>query len=204
MPTVGNVRLATGYKWHEDGSVTTLTSLFTVVSENGIITSLNEQDGMVTARTGEMDAAGLLGIPPAREMHLHLDKGHFGGPWQAVVPVEGGVSGRIREEQQFLPEFLEYLPERADALVKHFAANGTRFIRAQTNVDPRLACKTWRSCGMCWHRMRHASKARSSLFPSTGRSSRRRKDFSRRPWKPVRPYWAASIRPQSMVISKPR
>lgn len=138
MPTVGNVRLATGYKWHEDGSVTTLTSLFTVVSENGVITSLDEQDGMVTARADEIDAAGLLGIPPAREMHVHLDKGHFGGPWQAVVPVEGGVSGRIREEQQFLPEFLAYLPERADALVKHFAANGTRFIRAQTNVDPTI------------------------------------------------------------------
>lgn len=138
MTTIRNVLLETGYATHENNSVSTESALYTVRAEDGIITALEPQDAVLTAGAGEQDAVGMLAVPPTKEMHVHLDKGHFGGPWQAVIPVEGGVVGRIREEEQFLPEFLAYLPERANALVEHFAARGTTFIRAQTNVDPTI------------------------------------------------------------------
>ncbi len=138
MATIRNVLLETGYTWHDSGAVSTDTALFTVQSEEGMITALEQQDGTVAAAAGEHDAKGLLGIPPTRDLHLHLDKGYFGGPWQAVVPVANGIAGRIAEEQQFLPEFLEFLPERATALLQHIAAAGTTFVRVQVNVDPTI------------------------------------------------------------------
>lgn len=143
MPTVRNVRLETGYEWHADGSVSTTTALFTIVSSDGVITAIEPQDDVLTVAAGEGDANGLLGIPPTKEMHVHLDKGHYGGPWQAVVPVANGVVGRIQEEQQFLPEFLQYLPERANALIELLASGGTTFIRTQVNVDPTIGLQNF-------------------------------------------------------------
>lgn len=143
MATIRNVLLETGYTWHDSGAVPTNTALFTIQAADGLITALEQQDGTVAAATGEQDAKGLLGIPPTKDLHIHLDKGHFGGPWQAVVPAPNGVPDRIREEQEFLPSFLEFLPERASALLEHIAAHGTTFMRVQVNVDPTIQLQNY-------------------------------------------------------------
>lgn len=143
MTVVRNVLLETGYTHHDSGAVSTNTALFSVHSEGGAITALEQQEGRVPAAAGEHDANGLLGIPPSKDLHIHLDKGHFGGPWQAVVPVANGVADRIIEEQQFLESYLEFLPERATALLEHIAGFGTTFMRVQVNVDPTIGLRNY-------------------------------------------------------------
>ena len=143
MSTTRNVLLETGYTRHDSGAVSTQTALFTIHSEDGLITSLEQQAATTSVAAGEYDARGLLGIPPTKDLHIHLDKGHFGGPWQAVVPAPNGVPDRILEEQRFLPAFLEFLPERAGALLEHIAAGGTTFMRVQVNVDPTIGLQNY-------------------------------------------------------------
>lgn len=143
MTTIVNARLHTGYTTDAAGAVHTETSLYSIGIENGLITTLERQDGNAKAPADGWDATGLLAIPPTRDLHIHLDKGHFGGPWQAVVPVANGVTDRIREEQQFLPEFLEFLPQRATDLLMHIHRSGTTHMRVQVNVDPTIGLQNY-------------------------------------------------------------
>ncbi|MCA9833776.1 MAG: amidohydrolase family protein [Thermomicrobiales bacterium] len=140
MLTITNARLHTGYHTDAAGVVTTMTDLFTIKTSEGKIVAIDHQTDELE---GDIwDANGLLAIPTTRDLHIHLDKGHFGGPWHAVVPTNG-VPGRIREEEEFLPAFLEFLPERATALLRHVSATGTTHLRVQVNVDPVIGLQNY-------------------------------------------------------------
>lgn len=140
MLTITNARLHTGYHTDAAGIVTTETALFTIKTNEGTIIAIEPQNTEVQGDT--WDARGLLAIPPTKDLHIHLDKGHFGGPWHAVVPTNG-VPGRIKEEEAFLPEFLGFLPERATTLLQHLIATGTTHVRVQVNVDPVIGIKNY-------------------------------------------------------------
>ncbi len=81
------------------------------------------------------DMQGLLALPSFADMHVHLDKGYYGGPWKAAVPFES-VAQRIREEEGFLRDFLPDTPRKAKALLDLITSYGTTFLRVQCNVDP--------------------------------------------------------------------
>ncbi|MCA9833777.1 MAG: amidohydrolase family protein [Thermomicrobiales bacterium] len=168
MTVIRNILLETGYTWHDSGQVSTDTSLFTITSENDLIIAITPQEGMVAATQDEQDGRGLLAIPPTAEYHVHLDKGHFGGPWEAVVPVAGGTQGRIAEEQGFLEEYLEYLPDRAAALMEYMGSFGTTFMRIQVNVDPVIGLQNYEIVNEVLHA--HASRMSGELvaFPQHG------------------------------------
>lgn len=168
MTTIRNVLLETGYTWHDSGQVSTNTSLFTITTESGVITTIEPQDGTVSVAASERNAHGLLAIPPTAEYHVHLDKGHFGGPWEAVVPVSGGVQGRIAEERGFLEEYLEFLPKRAAALMDHMAAFGTTFMRIQVNVDPVIGLRNYEIVNQVLQDHAPRMRGEIAVFPQHG------------------------------------
>lgn len=118
------------------------------ISKNNIVTKTKEvclfiQDGMIKEITDTVpedaqdiiDAKGYLALPSLADNHIHLDKGHFGGKWHAVVPMHS-VAERIVEEQGFLRDFLVDTPKKAQALIDLITGRGATFLRVQVNVDP--------------------------------------------------------------------
>ncbi|MCM3628180.1 hypothetical protein M3194_12475 [Paenibacillus glycanilyticus] len=71
----------------EDAIVGTDTDICHIRVEDGqnaaIIASGNQpSDGLP-----QLNAAGLLMLPAFKEMHIHIDKTYYSGPWKAVRPV---------------------------------------------------------------------------------------------------------------------
>lgn len=132
---IKNVRLEKEFVEQEPGKFVTRTEPAALRIEEGRIAEIAEQvpEGMEDV----LDAKGYLLLPSLVDNHVHLDKGHYGGPWQAVVPANG-VRDRIREEQGFLRDFLPDTPKKAQALIDLICGRGATFLRVQTNVDPTI------------------------------------------------------------------
>ncbi len=84
------------------------------------------------------DAAGMLALPPLSDMHIHIDKTFYGGPWRAPRPASNGVRSRIAEELKLMPELLPTLKARANKMLDLYSGNGATFIRTHVNVDPAI------------------------------------------------------------------
>jgi len=120
---------------YENGLISgTKTSLEHLLIEDGKIIDISK-DAVPQDGTPILDAKGLLALPSFKEKHIHLDKGHFGGPWKASVPLKG-VFERIKEEEEFLPSFLAHTTERAEKLLELITGFGVTHARVQCNVDP--------------------------------------------------------------------
>jgi len=81
------------------------------------------------------EANGELLLPAFRDMHIHLDKTYFGGPWRAVRPIKS-IFDRIEEERRLIPELLPVAAERAEKIAELLLRNGTTFVRGHVNVEP--------------------------------------------------------------------
>lgn len=138
MYWISNIKMETSYDFSRENDVKTKTELVTLGIEDGIIKAIER--GSFKPQESDMDGQGYLILPSFADNHIHIDKGHYGGPWQAVVPLKG-VRERIKEEEGFLLSFLEHTPERAQALIDLIAGNGATFLRVQVNVDPVVGLK---------------------------------------------------------------
>lgn len=127
-----NVRLETGFVYEGDEVVSTQTGLFTVVIEQGKIKKV----GLDQPGANAIDAKGMLMLPSFRDMHIHLDKTFYGGPWQAVRRRSGGVKGMIALEQQILPDMLKQSTYKAEKLIELLQSKGTSFARSHVNIEP--------------------------------------------------------------------
>lgn len=107
-------------------------------------------------------------LPALADDHIHLDKGHYGGAWQAVVSVENGVQDRIREEEGFLLDFLEYTPEKAQALIDLVAGNGASFLKVQVNVDPIVGLRNLECIHEVLKKNAHRLEYEIVVFPRHG------------------------------------
>ncbi|HEY4552342.1 MAG TPA: amidohydrolase, partial [Bacillaceae bacterium] len=76
-----------------------------------------------------------------REMHIHVDKTYFGGPWKACTPITNGILTRIEEEQALLPKQLPIAQERAENMIEWLISQGHTHIRSHCNVDPQIGTK---------------------------------------------------------------
>lgn len=134
---IRNVRLESGFERSGGQVVGTQTELQTLLIENGSISKvLANGDRVDDASLPHFDAQGLLLLPAFRDVHIHLDKTFFGGPWRAVRPSPNGIAGRIAEERVLLPTLLPTLEERAEKLVALLQTHGSTFARSHCNVDP--------------------------------------------------------------------
>lgn len=131
---ITNVLLEDGFIYENGEVSSTKTSNYNLLVENGKIVELRTgavpEDGTLVK-----DAKGLLALPAFADKHIHLDKGHFGGPWKAST-IFKGVADRIREEEQFLPKFLSVTKERAEKLLNLILSSGAVHFRVHGNVDP--------------------------------------------------------------------
>lgn len=131
-----NVRLETGYAREGDEVVGTLTELKTLKIDKGVIAAILPASAPLPKGVTAYDANGLLLLPSFRDMHIHLDKTFYGGPWRAPRKRKGGIAGQIQLEHTLLPQMLPTLESHTEALVGLLQSRGTTFARSQCNVDP--------------------------------------------------------------------
>ncbi|PUB29421.1 cytosine/adenosine deaminase-related metal-dependent hydrolase [Elizabethkingia sp. YR214] len=127
-----NIRLETGFEYDGNEVVATKTGLFCVEMANGKIKTVTPNNPSAKA----IDAKGLLMLPAFKDMHIHLDKTFYGGPWQAVRKRQGGVKGMIALEQQILPEMLKTSTYHAEKLIELLQSCGTSYARSHVNIEP--------------------------------------------------------------------
>ena len=129
-----DVRLETGFA--RDGGVVvgTETALQTLEIAGGRIVAIHDAPAGNLPR---YSAQGLLALPPMRDMHIHLDKTFYGGPWQAPRPRKGKtIMDMIAYEETLLPQLLPTSQARAEALIALLLSNGTTTARSHCNIDP--------------------------------------------------------------------
>lgn len=89
----------------------------------------------------QVDACNQLLLPSLRDMHIHIDKTYYGGPWKACTPLTKGIFTRLEEEKELLPKLLPTAQERAEKMIEMYLKNGHTHIRTHCNVDPVIGLK---------------------------------------------------------------
>ncbi|MDW0108739.1 amidohydrolase [Sporosarcina aquimarina] len=134
-----NVTLETGFQVEEDRVVATNTAVRDVLVKDGKVEKIGESLG--DSADTVIDAAGNLLMPSMREMHIHVDKTYFSGPWKACVPITNGIITRIEEEEKLLPQQLPVALQRAEKMIEWLLSQGHTHIRSHCNVDPQIGTK---------------------------------------------------------------
>lgn len=150
------------------------------IGKNNIVTKTKEvclfiQDGLIKEIADTVpadvedviDARGYLALSSLVDNHIHLDKGHYGGKWHAVVPMNS-VAERIEEEQGFLKNFLVETPQKAQALIDLITSKGATFLRVQVNVDPVIGLDNLAVIKEVLQKNRHKLNYEIVIFPQHG------------------------------------
>ena len=135
MSWIKNILLEVGREEISKNDIITKTKKVSLCIEDGIIKEI--ADDVPENAEEVIDAKGYLAVPSLVDNHIHLDKGHYGGRWKAVVPMNN-VAERIVEEQGFLKDFLLETPKKAQALIDLITSNGATFLRVHVNIDPTI------------------------------------------------------------------
>lgn len=135
-----NVRLESGYYYENDKVTGTKAEICHLRIENGNIAQIVSDAPPKTGDLPVFDAKQLLMLPSFKEMHIHIDKTYYGGPWKAVRPVSG-IFGRIEEERELLPKQLPTAQERAEKMLELLLGFGSTHIRTHCNIDPVIGLK---------------------------------------------------------------
>lgn len=132
-----SVRLETGFD-HAGGAVSaTQTGLFALEINKGTLAGVHAQVPAPLQSLPRVDAGGRLALPALRDMHIHLDKTWYGGPWRAPESRRGKtILDMIAFEQRALPKMLTTSVEHAEALIRLLASFGTTHARSHCNIDP--------------------------------------------------------------------
>jgi len=129
---IKNVRLETGFAYDDYEITGTQTDLFTIEIQDGKIRAI-----LAHANDPEaIDGKGYLMIPAMKDMHIHLDKTYYGGPWKARSKRQKSVKDMIALENELMPKLLPYSTERAQKLMDLLISKGTHFARSHVNIEP--------------------------------------------------------------------
>ncbi|AFH93798.1 amidohydrolase family protein [Providencia stuartii] len=132
-----DVLLETGFRYRDASVIGTKTALHTLEIKNGKIAALLANKQHIDKQLAAYSADGKLMLPAFRDMHIHLDKTFYGGPWQAPESREGKtILDMIALEQKLLPELQPYTQERAHALIKLIQSKGSTIARSHCNIEP--------------------------------------------------------------------
>lgn len=131
-----NVRLEEGFIREDDEIVATRTGLYDISVRDGKIDQLTPA-GQGDRSLPSWDAQDALLLPATQDMHIHLDKTFYGGPWQAPRPRQGKtIMDKIAREQVLIPQLLPHSQARAEGLIALLHAKGTTRARSHCNIDP--------------------------------------------------------------------
>lgn len=160
-----NVRLETGFVYEGDEVVHTKTGLFSVAISNGKIKSISAN---TPNDSHAIDGRGLLMLPAFKDMHIHLDKTFYGGPWQATRRRTGGVKSMIALEQQILPEMLKTSTDRAEKLIELLQSKGSSFARSHVNIEPTSKLQSLKNLQKALENKKDSFGAELVVFPQHG------------------------------------
>ncbi|UIR57678.1 amidohydrolase [Sphingobacterium sp. SRCM116780] len=163
--TLKNVLLETGFEYDGDEVIHTKTGLFCVTISDGKIKS-------VTANkpndSKAIDAKSLLMLPAFRDMHIHLDKTYYGGPWQAIRRRSGGVKGMIELEKQIIPGLLKNSVDHAEKLIELLQSRGTSYARSHVNIEPTSKLQSLKNLQVALENKKKGFGAELVAFPQHG------------------------------------
>ncbi len=132
-----NVLLESGFEY-DNGVVTrTRTELQTLEIRDGKIAALLSNKSHPDASLPHYDAGGKLMLPAMRDMHIHLDKTFYGGPWRSLNrPAGTTIQDMIKLEQKLLPELQPYTQAHAEKLIDLIQSKGSTIARSHCNIEP--------------------------------------------------------------------
>ncbi len=136
---IKRVKIETGFTYVGNRVSGTTTAEVDILVKDGKIEEIGTD---LTNHADEIiEGNGDLLMPTFREMHIHVDKTYFGGPWKATVPATKGIVSRIEEEELLLPKQLPVALERAENMIGWLLSQGHTHIRTHCNVDPQIGTK---------------------------------------------------------------
>ncbi|WP_232516230.1 amidohydrolase family protein [Chitinophaga caeni] len=163
--TLKNVRLETGFIYDDDNNITaTKTALFSLKIEDGKIAAIHENRNI----PGAIDAKGYLMLPAFKDMHIHLDKTFYGGPWRAKSPKNRSVKDMIAFEQQNLPEMLKTSTEKAERIIELLQSKGSYFARSHVNIEPTSKLQSLKNLQEALENKKNSFGAELVAFPQHG------------------------------------
>ncbi|KAF0820540.1 MULTISPECIES: amidohydrolase family protein [unclassified Cytobacillus] len=136
---ITNVRLEKGFIYENEQITGTRTEICHLKIENGKIAEISQL--APDSNKKQLDANEKLLLPSLRDMHIHIDKTYYGGPWKACTPITNGIFTRLEEEKELLPKLLPTAQERAEKMIELYLKNGHTHIRTHCNVDPVIGLK---------------------------------------------------------------
>lgn len=171
---LANVRLETGFveekkAWLDAPVIThTSTQLKTLRIADGRIAEILDADAAIPPDATSFDAQGQLMLPTFRDMHIHLDKTFYGGPWQATLPTEHGRADRVAQEREILPQLLAVAEERTAAMIRLMHSHGTTVCRSHCNVDPVSKLGNLEHLKASFERFKDTLESKIIIFPQHG------------------------------------
>lgn len=162
--TLKNVRLETGFEYDNDEVSGTKTELFNVEISDGKIKAILPSKNSANA----IDARGALMLPAFRDMHIHLDKTFYGGPWKARLKKNRSVKDMIAFEQQHIPELLKTSTYRAEKLIELLQSKGSSFARSHVNIEPTSKLDSLKNLQQALQHKKNSFGAELVAFPQHG------------------------------------
>lgn len=164
VSTLKNVRLETGFEYENDDITGTRTELFAIEISDGKIKAILPNNPNAKAA----DAKGMLMLPAFKDMHIHLDKTFYGGPWKARSNKNRSVKDMIAYEQKVIPELLKTSTYRAEKLIELLQSKGTNFARSHVNVDPTSKLDSLKNLQRALEKKKNTFGAELVAFPQHG------------------------------------
>ena len=150
-------------------AVQTRTARQTVEIQDGKIVALRENKQHPDATLPHYDAGGKLMLPTTRDMHIHLDKTFYGGPWRSLNrPAGTTIQDMIKLEQKMLPELQPYTQERAEKLIDLLQSKGTTIARSHCNIEPVSGLKNLQNLQAVLARRQTGFECEIVAFPQHG------------------------------------
>jgi cytosine/adenosine deaminase-related metal-dependent hydrolase len=134
---LSDVRLEDGFEYDGETVIGTRTALYQLEIKDGKIAALHPKEATPPAGVARYQAQGQLLLPAFRDMHIHLDKTFYSGPWQAPRPRQGKtIMDMIALEQTLIPKLLPTSQQRAENLIALLQSKGSTVARSHCNIDP--------------------------------------------------------------------
>lgn len=166
---LADVRLEEGFETDDDVIVATRTALHTLEIMDGRTAALHAAGSTLPAGLPIYQANGRLALPTMRDMHIHLDKTFYGGPWRAPRPRQGKtIMDMIALEEKLLPQLLPTSVERAEGLIALLQSKGSTVARSHCNIDPVSGLKSLEHLKIALERHKHDFVCEIVAFPQHG------------------------------------
>ena len=137
---LSNVKLETGEKMLDNGTVETETALFHLKIENGKIVEQLRGHEKIPVGQEVIDMKQKLALPTFKEMHNHLDKTYMTLDWKACTPVSN-LKERLAFEAAELSSLSDTAQQRATKMIETLLEKGSTHIRTHVNIDPYIGLK---------------------------------------------------------------